>query len=173
MAFAPTAPEPEPPPERPRSVTLIGWTFLVLALSRLLVDSLSLVVWKLGNAESVVTFFMPRGMRGEKELVLRHLPAVLAAQAAVAACVAFIAYHFLRLRAWARPALAIVCGLAMTVLTAIAIALALEWRRLPAGSESTAVAAVIAALLAVDVLLGATIRTVRRPDVRAAFRGSA
>jgi len=160
----------EPSEERPRSVTIIGWTFLLLALMRILVDALSCIVWRVGNAEPVVAFFVPRGARGADVEALRHLPAVLAFQGAVAAGVAFIAFQFLRLRAWARPALEVVCGIAIAALAAIAVALSLEWRRLAAGPESNAVAAVIAGLLAVAVVLGRVVWILRRPHVRRAFK---
>jgi hypothetical protein len=159
----------EPSEERPRSVTIIGWTFLVLALLRILVDSLSCIVWKVGNAEPVVAFFIPRGVRGVDELALRHLPSVLAVQGTVAAAVAFIAYRLLSLRAWARRALEVVCGIAIVVAAAIAVALSMEWRRLAAGPESNGVAAVVVALLALSVVLGRVIWTLRRPMVRRAF----
>lgn len=168
--MGPVSAAPEPSEERPRSVTIIGWTFLVLALLRILVDSLSCVVWKLGNAEPVVAFFIPRGVRGVDELALRHLPSVLAVQGTVAAVVAFIAYRFLRLRAWARTALEVVCGIAIAVVASIAVALSIEWSRLAPGRESNGVAAVVAALLAVGVVLGRVIGTLRRPIVRRAFQ---
>jgi hypothetical protein len=166
------APESSSIDERPRSVTVIGWTFLFLSLMRILLDSISGIVWKLGNAAPIVAFFLPHDPShpGAADLALRQLPLVLAVQAAVAAVVAFIAYRFLRLRAWARTGLVVVCGVALAGIAAIAVALAIEWRRLGAGREANAVAAVVAALLAVGVLLGWVIRTLRRPDVRRAFQ---
>jgi hypothetical protein len=172
MTLPPAAPAPALIEERPRSVTVIGWTFLVLSLMRILLDAISCVVWKLGNAAPVVAFFLPRDPKdpGAADLALRQLPLVLAIQGTVAAGVAFVAYQFLRLRAWARTALIVVCGVAIAVIAAIAAALSIEWHRLGAGRESNGVAAVIVALLAGGTLLVWVIRTLRRPDVRAAFR---
>ena len=168
--MGPVSVAPESSEERLRSVTIIGWTFLVLALLRILVDSLSCLVWKLGNAEPVVAFFIPRGVRGVDEMALRHFPFVLAVQGTVAAAVAFIAYRFLRLRAWARTAMEVVCGVAIAVAASIAVGLSIEWSRLARGAESNVVAAVIVALLALAVVLGRVIGTLRRPVVRRAFQ---
>ena len=165
---------PEPPEERPRSVTIIGWIFLVLSLLRVLSDSLSWIVWKLGDAGTVVTFFMPPGTRGlaANEMVLRQLPSIVAVQGAMAACVAFVSFNFLRLRPWARPALEIVCWFAVAVITAIAAALVFERERLASGPESSGLSIAIAAVLGLDLLFGAVISTVRSRRVRDAFRRS-
>ena len=164
---------PEPPPARPRSVTLVGTTFLVLASLRLLLDLLGWIVWKLGNAGPVIAFFLPRGGRGlvPVDSVIRHFPTVIAVQGTVAAIVAWISFHFLRLRPWARPALELVAWVALAVITAVAGALVFEWSRLAPGSEASGLAASVAVLLGLDVLLAAAIRAMRRPDVRLAFRG--
>ncbi len=166
--MAPPTAALEPPDERPRPVTIIGWTFLVLSLLRILFDALTWFVWKVGNAEPVVSFFLPKAPGGSA-LALRHLPAVLAVQGAIAAGVALVAYQFLRLRAWARSALEIVCYLALAVAAAIAVTLSLELSR-TVGSESRAVGAVVAGLLVVAALLARAIWTIRRPDIRRAFR---
>jgi len=88
----------------------------------------------------------------------------------VAAAVAFIAFRFLRLRAWARTAMEVVCGVAIAVAASIAVGLSIEWSRLARGAESNVVAAVIVALLALAVVLGRVIGTLRRPVVRRAFQ---
>ncbi len=164
---------PEPPAARPRSVTIVGTVFLLLASLRFLLDLLGWIVWKLGNAGPVVAFFLPRGGRGlvPVDSVIRHFPTVLAVQGTVAACVAWISLDFLRLRPWARPALELVAWVALAVITAVAGALVFEWTRLAAGPEASGLAASVAVLLVLDLLLGAAIRAMRRPDVRLAFRG--
>ena len=166
---------PEPPAARPRSVTVVGTVFLVLASLRFLLDLLGWIVWKLGDAGPVVAFFLPRGGRVlvPVDSVLRHFPTVLALQATVAACVAGISIGFLRLRPWARPALEFVAWIALAVITAVAGALAFEWTRLAAGPEARSLAASVAVLLGLDLLLGEAIRAMRRPDVRSAFRSGA
>ena len=171
MPFAIVAPEP-PPPERPRTVTIVGGAFLVLASLRFLLDLLGWLVWKFGNAAPVVSFFLPRGGRGlvPVDSVIRHFPTVVAVQGIVAACIACTSFHFLRLRPWARPALEFVAWLGLALITAVAGALVFEWTRLAAGPDATGLAASVVALLGLDVLLAAAIRAMRRPDVRSAFR---
>lgn len=172
MAFAFVA--PEPPPERPKFVTIVGGTFLVLASLRFLMDLVGWVVWKLGNPEPVVAFFLPRGEHGfvgADGFLFRHFPTIVAVQGTVAAGVAFISFNFLRLRPWARPALELVGWAAVSATTALAGAFTFAWTRLATGPNASGLAVTVAALLGLDLLLGAAIWAMRRPDVRSAFRG--
>ena len=151
---------------------IVGRTFLVLASLRFLLDLLGWAVWKLGEAGPVVAFFLPRGGRGlPVDSLIEAFPTVLAVQATVAACVAWISFTFLRLRPWARPALELVAWVALAVITVVAGALVFEWTRLPTGPDARGLAASVVALLGLDVLLGAAIRTMRSAGVRSAFRG--
>jgi len=164
---------PEPPGERLRSVTVVGTAFLVVASLRFLLDLLGWFVWKLGNAEPVVSYFLPRGDGGWLAIdrfVLRHFPTVVAVQGTVAACVAGISIQFLRLRPWARRALELVAWAVLAVITAVMGALVVTAARRPAAPIARPLAGAVAVLLVLDLILGAAIRAMRRPDVRAAFR---
>jgi hypothetical protein len=162
---------PDPPSSRPRSVTIVGGAFLALSSLRFLLDCLGWIVWKLGDAERVVRFFLPTASRGVVPLdwILRHFAVVVACQGAVAALVAVISYNFLRLRPWARPALESLCWIALAVTLAIACAFGLAVTRLPAGPEARGLSASVASLCAVAALFGAATWTIRQPRVRQAF----
>jgi hypothetical protein len=162
---------PDPPSSRPRSVTIVGGAFLVLSSLRFLLDCLGWIVWKLGDAERVARFFLPKTSRGLVPLdwILRHFAAVVACQAAGAVCVAFVSYNFLRLRAWARPALEAVCWIALAATLAMACAFGLAVTRIAAGPDARGLSASVASLCAVAILLGAAIWTIRQPRVRRAF----
>ena len=175
MAFVPSAPEPEPPPERPRAVTIVGGAFLIFSSLRFLFDVLGWLIWKTGDVLPVVSFFVPRGASGPVPVdwILRHFPTVVAIQGTVAACIAGISLQFLRLRPWARPALEIVAWVALGVTVGLSVAFGFAASRLSAVADGSHLAGLILGLLALAVLLGVAIRTMRGPAVRAAFRGAA
>ena len=164
---------PEPPrEERPRSVTVVGWTFLVLSSLRFLEDVWGWAIWKLGNPEPVIRFFLPRGEVGAMpRWVMAHFLTVVAVQGAVALCVAVISWNFLRLRAWARPALEIVCWLAMALVTGIAGLVGYESARFGEAVTVRQLSFYFAILLA-DLVIAGVIWTIRSPRVRDAFRSS-
>jgi hypothetical protein len=163
------APEP-PPPDRPKAVTVIGWTFLVLSTVRVLEDTWGWFLWKFGDAEKLVLFFLPRGANAlvPVDALFRNFGTIVAVQAVVAACVAVISWNFLRLRPWARTALEVVCWIALggTGLAVLALAFASS-RFGPNGVP--ALPFLLAAAIGVGILLAVTIRIVRRPQVRNAF----
>jgi len=164
-------PASAPPRERPASVTIVGGAFLALASFRFVLDCIAWFVWKLGDAERVMRFFLPRPMRTFAPLdwVIRHFATVVFVQAIVALGVALVAYNFLRLRPWARPALETICWIALGGAVALACALGLHAAGLPAGPEARGLSASLAPLFAVAAALGAVIWTVRRPPVLQAF----
>ena len=154
----------------------MGTAFLVLASLRFLVDLLGWMVWKLGNAEPVVSFFFPRGQGAflaADRFFIRHFPTVVAVQGTVAAVVVWISIGFLRLRPWARPALELVAWIGVMVVTALLGVFAFTWTRLSSAPIARPLAVAIAVLLALDLLLGAAIRVMRATSVRTAFRDGA
>ncbi len=167
----PVVVEPQPPPpDRPKAVTVVGWTFLVLSMVRVLEDVWGWFVWKFGDAEKLVLFFLPRGTSAlvPVDALLRNLGPIVAVQAVAAACVAFISWSFLRLRPWARAALEVVCWIALGGIGLAVLALAFAFRRIGANG-APALPFVLAAAIGVAFLFAVTIRVVRRPHVRNAF----
>jgi hypothetical protein len=162
---------PDPAEERPRAVTVVGWIFLVLSSLRVLEDVIGWVVWKVGDPEPLVRFFLPVGSPEDALalLTLRHFPTVVAVQAVAALGVAAISWSFLRLRPWARPALEIVCWIGVAIVTGIAGFLASQ-----RGGADQRVARGLAhaafVLLAIDLPFAVAIAILRSPRVRAAFR---
>jgi hypothetical protein len=153
-------------------VTIIGGAFLTLSSLRFLFDVLGWLIWKTGDVVPVVSFFLPRGASGPVPVdwILRHFPTVVAIQGTVAACVATISFQFLRLRPWARPALEVVAWVALGVSIGLAVAFGVAASRFAGAPNARGLAGPIFALIALALLLGAAIRTMRSPDVRAAFR---
>jgi hypothetical protein len=164
---------PEPAEERPRAVTVVGWIFLVLSSLRFLEDVFGWVIWKLGDPEPLLRFFLPPGSPEDALALwaLRYFPAVVTVQAILALCVAAISWNFLRLRPWARPALEIVCWIAVAIVTGIAGFLAFA-RAGTTERVALGLARAVFVLLLVDLLFAAAIATIRSRGVRAAFRSS-
>jgi len=157
--------------DRPKAVTAVGWTFLVLSSLRFLEDVFGWIVWKLGDPEPLVRFFLPPGSPEDDLalLALRHFPTFVAVQALLALGVATISWNFLRLRPWARPALEIVCWIAVAIVTGIAGYLA-SARAGATGRVALGLAHAVFVLLGIDLLFAAAIATIRSRGVRAAFR---
>jgi len=149
---------------------VIGRTFLVLAALRVLEDAWGWMVWRLGDAEKVVRFFLPGGAGAlvPIDAVIRHMGQIVAAQAAAAAAVGVVALQFLRLRPWARAALEAVCWVALSVVLAAAAVLAASAPRLE-GRGAASVPFVLGAAVAVALLLAVTLWQLRTPAVRRAF----
>jgi hypothetical protein len=173
------------PSERPRAVTVIGWTFLVLSLLRFLVDLAGWLAWRFGGVPDVLKAFPPPWSGDPQsplhglDATFRHLGEVVALQGLAAACVAVVSYQLLRLRPWARVAMEVVCGVGLAATVAFATFFVTAWaqtdaaaRRSAGGArfERWAVPSVVAVTLVIGGLLGLTVWLLRRPDVRRAFQ---
>jgi hypothetical protein len=163
--------------ERPRAVTVIGWTWLILAVFRIANVTLAFVVWKVGGLEKGIPFVPQSAVRAlGLDAALRHATAILVVHLLVAAAVAYAAFELLRLEPWARRAIVVLSCLgilATLALAAFTFALTGEAAR-EAGVEAPQVriagfAAAVAIALMGGLLFGATIYFLRRSDVRRAF----
>lgn len=173
------------PSERPRAVTVIGWTFLVLSLLRFLADLAGWLAWRFGAVSDLLKAFPPPWSGDPQsplhglDAIFRHLGSVVAFQGLAAACVAIVSYELLRLRPWARVAMEVVCGLGLAAMVAFATFFVTAWAHTDAAALRSAggarfhrwaIPSVMAVTLVIGGLLGLTIGLLRRPDVRRAFQ---
>jgi hypothetical protein len=168
-------------PERPRAVTVIGWTWLALGVARVVNCVLGYVIWRVGGLDEGIPLIEFAGL-GESlaaaDPVFRNLGVILLVQGSLAAAIAFVAYRLLRLTPWARPAMEAVSWVAIVLLAGFVALFVPMWteavaREVPApdaermrlwGAVGVAGFALVGASL-----LGATIWFLRRPHVRRAF----
>ena len=174
------------PSERPRAVTVIGWTFLVLSLLRFFVDLAGWLAWRFGAVPDVLKAFPPpwsgdpRSPLHGLDAIFRHLGEVVALQGLGAALVAVVSYELLRLRPWARVAMQVVCGVGLAATVAFAAFFVTAWAHTDVVARSAdgarferwAVPSVVAGALVIGGLLGLTVWFLRRPDVRRAFEAA-
>jgi hypothetical protein len=169
------------PGERPRSISVIGWTtvvFSTLLASKALID---LAVWKvMGPA-------VPRLLGAARDpsleipyvrTVLAHLTEIKLAQALAWLGIAFIGVGLLRLRPWARVALQAVGALILLYFACLVALWARAWTApgvnpsVPTLSESARLT-ILAGGTAVGVVLAGIVVSVimmlRRPRIRQAF----
>ena len=167
--------------ERPRSVTVLGWLWLVVAVFGLGKALVNLAVWKVlepaapslfGNLADRVPrlpFLRP---------LLSHLTLVISAQALWWAAVVVAAIGLLRLRRWARVTIQGVCWALLAYILGFAVFWATLWPEVPvrgasAASPATFRAGEFAGLLAVSAFVGAALITMivllRSRKVREAF----
>jgi hypothetical protein len=169
--------------ERPRAVTVIGWTFLVLAMLRVLNNGIAYLYWRFGGLREglpIPGISNPKSPLHFVDGIIRNLGAFVMAQAAIAAVVAIVAWNLLRLRPWARAVLETFCWIALLLLAAFTSFFIAAWMHALAGETGVEAARmrlwgpVVAACVAVLAggLLGATIWFLRRPHVRRAFEES-
>jgi hypothetical protein len=168
-------------PERPRAVTAVAWTWLVIALLRAGNGLLGCFVWRFGGLDQGIPFLPPEAMKAMREFgmewTLRHASLIFGVQIVVASSVALIAWSLLQLKPWARSALIVVAclGILLTVaisgfVAATATALAREASGAEAAQARLAGFAAASVIACVGLLLfGGTIYLLRRADVRAAF----
>lgn len=172
----------EPSPvERPRGVTIIGGIWLAAAAFRFVQDVAAYAVWRLGGLERglpawVLGWVPPSESPVAVDTLIRGIGPIAIGQGVIAAALGIVAWNLLRMRSWARTTIVAASWiLAVTIACVILFAVATTAGR--AGSHSPAdrqrfveSAVVVVALgIAVVGLLGAAIRYLRRPDVRAAF----
>jgi hypothetical protein len=117
-------------PERPRAVTVIGWTWLALGVARVVNCVFGYVVWRVGGLDEGIPLIGVAGLResfAAADSALRHLGAILLVQGTLAAAVAFVAYRLLRLTPWARPAMEAVSWLGIALLVGFAVLFVPMW----------------------------------------------
>lgn len=160
-------------PQRPTSVTVIGWAAVGLG---------TLSVFSAAGALLISTFMPPietfPTQPGQyfPTWPFAHMRAVAAGQILLAACAAATGFAFLRLRPWSRPALEVYAWVTLALLLAFSV----TWVRtassmgqagepFPMGLFAVGGLIPMAAFVAVNIVV---IRTLRSREVRAALAGA-
>jgi hypothetical protein len=177
--------EPAEPAERPRSISVIGWTTLVLSVilaSKALID---IAVWKAMGPAVPALMRMSRFQSADVPYVrtiLAHLTQIKLAQALLWIGVAFIAIGLLRLRPWTRVAMQAVGGCVLLYFAFLLAVWARAWTaepvdpsvpRLSEASRITLLAGGITVLLVLGGIVVGMIVVLRRPRIRQAFDSAA
>ncbi len=169
-----------PSPERPRTVTIVGWAWLVVASLRFLNGLLGLVVWKVGGLDRGLPFLpLPAGHQIQApgfDVMMRHTTEILVLQALVGGVLAYAAFELLRRKAWARTTIeaaawlgiALAAGLGVYVYSAT-VAMASETPEAAATIRIAGAGAGVLIALLGAAFFGATIAILRRPDARRHF----
>lgn len=170
----------EPNPERPRAVTIIGRTWLALAVILAAKSLLDIVVWKV--LQPAVPFLVQLGGQAPPSRIfdplLAHLTEIKLVQALAWVAVGVVAFCFLRLRRWARVAVQAICWIGLAYVSCVGVVWAAAYSRIPAGvANSSAPPAhrtflLLGGLLVCAVLIAglvAMIIRLRSADVRRAF----
>lgn len=173
------APAPLPPPERPQPVTVIGWVWIVIGILRVLASVFGLLAWKFGglretlagSGPSFLSAFVPAV---PLRLAFHNFAAALVLQLATGVLFLYAGAGLLRLRAWARSVIEIVCWIAFVFVVCsgvIAIAAAFFAPIAPGAPPRRTLAVGIAVLIigALAWAFAAMIRALRRPEIRSAF----
>jgi hypothetical protein len=171
--------------KRPRSVTLIGRVWLVLAVLYMLRTLVNLIFWKLLQMGAPVLL---RSIAEQSPYawllrpLFQHLTALMSTQVIASALVAFSAYQLLRLRAWARVVIQAVCWFALAWVLLFTAFWAWFWPRVAAAQASAdpplsahsygriGLTAGVVICLAVGAGLAVMIALLRGSRVREAFR---
>ena len=128
--MATRVPVPEERRDRPRAVSAIGWAWFVLSALLFLRSLLDIVVWRFLRPATPTLLGLLDERRPENRYVrplLRHILEYKAVEVFVSALVVVIAWRFLRLDRWARPAMQAVCGFAIAYAFAFAAFWAWLW----------------------------------------------
>jgi len=107
---------PDPDSQRPTPVTVMGWVWMTLGILILGRSLVNIVIWRaIRPAFPLVASMVGHRPEGSEWMTLffEHFTAINVAHAVAAAAVLFVAWQFLRLRSWARPALRLVCVLTL------------------------------------------------------------
>ena len=164
-------------------VTVIGWVWIVLAgvlVMKALVNLLTLSILRstaptllqaLGDQLAHVPFV---------QTILRHAGAVMVTQAVFWAFVGFCAFHFLRLRPWARAAIQTVCCLGLVYAACLLVLWVELWQKaglatrdpsLTEAKRSVALFAGVVVWILLGSLFGIMLGFLRSSRVREAFAG--
>jgi hypothetical protein len=179
---------PEEGPERPKTVTIIGRVWLVVAVLSLCRVLVNLAVWKVLQPDAP-SLFGGIVAQSPRHWLLRplfeHLTALMAVQAVWWAAVGLSAVQLLRLRPWARAAIQGVCGVLLLYAALFAVFWAKLWLTMPARGAASApapgahqyrtfaLAGGLALCAAIATGLVAMIVSLRSAAVRFAFRRQA
>ena len=94
--------------KRPTAVSVIGWLWLVVGVLLFGRSMLNVVLWKIAQAQSP-ELLQEYGQRAERLWILgqffRHAVAINVLEGMFGAAAGLIAWGFLQLKSWARPAL--------------------------------------------------------------------
>jgi hypothetical protein len=159
------------PDPRPKIVTIVGWVWLLGASMRVVAGLLGIWVLEVGGLDRGLPLL---GIRSE-DLRLRGSVPFLAAQAVIAAAVAWAAFDLLRMKRWAWTAIQAVAALGILGSWAVgAWVYASALREVhaariePQDLRLITAAGVVIGLLG-SAFFGTTIFLLRRPSVRRAF----
>ncbi|MDQ6891820.1 MAG: hypothetical protein M3167_03975 [Acidobacteriota bacterium] len=173
-----TLPEPA---ERPRSISLIGWTTLVLSVLLASKAFIDIAVWKaMGPAVPALMRISrdPSANLPYVRTILAHLTEIKLAQALLWIGVASIGVALLRLRPWARVAMQAVGGCGLLYFAGLLAVWARAWSaepidpsvpRLSENSRLTLLAGGITIFLVLGGIVVAMILVLRRPRIQEAF----
>jgi hypothetical protein len=132
---------PDSDAQRPTSVTVIGWVWATLSILVLARSLVNILIWNaIRPAFPLVASMVGHRPEGSEwmALFLEHFTAINAAHAVVAAATLVVAWQFLRLRSWARPALRLVCVLTLIYVACLGALMAAVFAgALPPGSVAT------------------------------------
>lgn len=117
------------PVERPRAVTILGWAFLVVSVLAFLRSAINFLIFAVLESQASELLSRLSAAAGPfvPEWVLRHVGAIWAGQAILAAFVAATAWSFLSLKPWARLCLQALCWTGLSVVACAATLWARFW----------------------------------------------
>jgi hypothetical protein len=106
------------PVERPRTVTILGWTFLVVSVLLFLRSAINFLIFAVleSQASELLSRLNAAARPFVPEWMLQHVGAIWAGQAVLAGLVALTAWSFLSLKPWARLCLQGVCWVALALI---------------------------------------------------------
>ncbi|HKD12889.1 MAG TPA: hypothetical protein VKE50_12475 [Thermoanaerobaculia bacterium] len=172
---------PEPDAQRPTPVTVIGWVWMTLGMLVLGRSLVNIIIWRaIRPAFPLVASMVGHRPEGSEwiALLFEHFTAINVAHAVVAAGILLVAWQFLRLRSWARPALRLVCVLTLIyvaclgALMAAVFAGALPGSAVPASSAHSRHGLELVVWLAVCLAFSAGLATMIALLGSAAVRGA-
>jgi hypothetical protein len=174
-------PAPEEETSRPKTVTVIGWLWLVLGALFFLRALVNMVLWKILKPD-MLTFLdmfgqVPEAQQKLLRPLFEHMTTLQTVEVILSAAVVVIAIQFLRLRPWARAGMQAVCWLALVSVAAFGAFWVWLWGTVvaaapPAHASSFGRIGLIAGLafcLAVAAGLAVIIALLRTPRIRSAF----
>jgi hypothetical protein len=169
---------------RPRSVTVIGWLWLIVGVLVLCRTVVNIVVWEILKPD-LLSFLESFGEVPERQQrflrpLFEHLTTIQAWEAIFSAAVILIAFQLLRLRSWARAAMEAVCWIVLVLVGLFGVFWVWLCGGVAAASPSPSARSLetiglplgLAVCLGAAVGLAVTIARLRSSRVRRAFGSS-